>query len=226
MTSKLKAETRKVTGRKVKALRNEGKLPANVYGKGYKSLAVTLDTKDFSKAYSEVGETGILNLTVDKKELPVLIHNVQVDPLDDTPIHADLLKVDLKQKISATVPVELVGESPAEKGGLGTVVLQLNEIGVEALPTDLPKQFEIDIAGLDEVDKAVYVRDLVYDKKKVEVKQDADQIVVKVEPPQKEEEITPPPTVGEGAEAEVTPEEGEGEKAEETSQAPQEKSES
>jgi len=197
-TKTLKAEARKVAGRKVKNLRKEGILPGNVYGKKIKSESVQVNLKDFSKVYEEVGETGLVSLEIGKEKKPVLIHNLQVQPVTDQPVHVDFLQVDLKEKVTAEVPVELIGESPAEKQGLGTVVLMLNEIEVEALPADLPEKFEIDKSTLTEVDQLVKVGDLKIDKTKVEVKTDAEEIVVKVEPPQKEEVVAPPaPAEGE-----------------------------
>ncbi len=193
----LKAEVRKVSGRKVKNLRKEGILPANVSGKKIKSEAVQVSLKDFEKVYKEVGETGLLMLQVGSGERPVLIHNLQLNPVTGSLIHVDFLQVDLKEKVSAEVPVELTGESPAEKQAIGTVVQQLNEIEVEALPTDLPEKFQVSVEGLMEVDQAIFVKDLKVDKTKVELKADPDAIIAKVEPPQKEEVVIPSP-VAEG----------------------------
>jgi large subunit ribosomal protein L25 len=210
----LKAEKRKVLGRKVKSLRREGILPANIYGAGIKSEAVQLEKGVFQKVFAAAGETGLVEVNLGKATRPVLIANVQTDPVTDEPVHVDLLQVDLKKKVTAQVPLEFVGESPAEKSGLGTVVTQLTEIEVEALPTDLPEKFEVDLSNLTEVDQAVYVKDLAYEKDKVKLEADDQQIVAKVEPPQKEEEVTPPPAE-EVTEEEEAPAEGEvAEKAE------------
>ncbi|KKQ97966.1 MAG: 50S ribosomal protein L25 [Candidatus Woesebacteria bacterium GW2011_GWB1_39_12] len=198
----LKAEKRKVLGRKVKKLRRDGILPGNLYGKKVKSEALQIDTNDFLKTYKEAGETGLLELVINGDKRNVLIHNVQLDPVNDTPLHADFMQVDLKQKVTAEIPIELVNESPAEKQGLGTVVQYINEIEVAALPTDLLDKFEIDISKLTEVDQSVFVRDLMFDPKKVEIKEeDLEKIIVKVEPPRKEEVVAPPP------EAEISGEE-------------------
>lgn len=211
----LKAELRNIEGRKVKNLRKVGILPGNVSGKRIKSEAVQVSLKDFEKVYKEVGETGLLMLTIGKEQKPVLIHNLQVDPVKGFPVHVDFLQVDLKEKVTAQVPVELTGESPAEKQGVGTVVQQLQEIEVEALPTDLPEKFEVNVEGLEQVDQSIYVKDLKVDRTKVEVKADPEALVAKVEPPQKEEVIPPPapaegetPAEGEAAPGGETPAEG------------------
>ncbi|MFI5241072.1 MAG: 50S ribosomal protein L25 [Microgenomates group bacterium] len=205
----LKAEARKVTGRKVKNLRNEGILPANVSGKKVKSLSVQVNAKEFELIYKEVGETGLVDLKVGDDSKPVLIHNLQKNPVSDEIVHVDFLQVDLKEKVEAEVPVELVGTSPAEKQALGTVVQHLNEIKVEALPMDLPEKFEVNIEELTEVDQAIYVKDIKVDKSKVEVKTNEEEIVVKVEPPQKEEVIeAPAPVEGEAPAEGAAPAEG------------------
>jgi len=184
----LKAKIRKDIGRKVKLLRKEGILPANIYGKKIKSESIQIDLKEFLNIYKVVGDTKLFYIN----ERPVLVANIQKDPVSDSLLHIDFHQVDLKEKVEAKVPVELIGESPAEKQSIGTVVQYLNEIEVEALPTDLPEKFEIDISTLSEVDQMVHVKDLPFDKSKIEVKTDLEEILVKVEPPQKEEIIAPP----------------------------------
>lgn len=205
----LKAEKRKIEGRKVKSLRKSGLLPGNVYGKKVKSLSVQVNFKEFEKIYKEIGETGLLMLNVGSDEKPVLIHNLQLDPVSDTPIHVDFLQVDLKEKVEADIPVELSGESPAEKQSIGTVVQYINELKVEALPTDLPEKFDVDTTSLSEVDQSILVKDIKYDKNKIEIKSDLEAIVAKVEPPQKEEVVEPPTAVveREGTEGEAPAEE-------------------
>ena len=207
----LNAESRVIKGRKVKKLRKEGIVPANIFGKKVKSKAISIKLDDFKKVYQEVGETGLINLEIkdkgQKEDRAVLISNVQMDPVSDIPVHVDFHQVDLKEKVTADVPVELTGVSPAEKQSIGTVVLYIDEIEVEALPGDLPEKFVIDISKLEAVDQAIYVKDLDIDKSKVEIKMDLEEIITKVEPPQKEEVIEP------------VIEEVEGETKEETSSA-------
>jgi large subunit ribosomal protein L25 len=209
----LKAKSRKEVGRKVKLLRKGGILPANIYGKKIKSESIQIGVSDFRDVYKKAGETGLIYLELEggkekKEERPVLVANIQKDPVSDMLLHIDFHQVDLKEKVEAKVPVELVGESPAEKQSIGTVVQYLKEIEVEALPTDLPEKFQIDISALTEVDQMVHVKDLPYDKSKIEVKTDIEEILIKVEPPQKEEVIAPPVTEV-SAEGEVPAAEGE-----------------
>ncbi len=205
----LTAQPREKVGRRVKSLRRDGFIPCNVYGKSIDSFAVQVKKTGFLPVYKEAGETGVINLTVADKNQPVLVHDIQIHAVSGEILHVDFLAVNLKEKVVAQIPVELEGDSPAEKGGIGTVVLQMDEIEVEALPTDLPEKFVVDISTFTDVDQAIFVSDLQYDKAKVEVKEDPESIIAKVEGLQKEEVVTAPvaeETTTEGKEA-VTKEE-------------------
>lgn len=217
MDLKIKAAKRKELGRKVKKLRNSGLLPGNIYGKKVKSESVTVNLKEFKSILKEAGETNIVSVVIEGKNRPTLIHNVQVDPVTDIPLHVDFLQVDLKQKVTAQIPIELMGDSPAEKQGIGTIVQYSDEVEVEALPTQLPESFEIDVSKLENVDDQIQVKDISIDKKKVEMKEDSEKVVVKVEPLRKEEEVAPPveEEVGEETEEEGKEEEGKTEEKEE-----------
>jgi large subunit ribosomal protein L25 len=187
--SKLEVQKRKVLGQKVKKLRLEGFLPANIYGKKIKSTAVQVNLKDFEKVYREAGETGVVELRVkgEKKTRPVLIHNLQVHPVTNGPLHADFHQISLKEKTTVEVPIELIGEAPAEKEGIGILVTLFSSLEVEALPTDLPEKLEVDITKLEKVDDVVRVKDIKVDKKKVKILANENEIVAKIEPPAKEE---------------------------------------
>lgn len=204
----LSAEKRKILGRKVKKLRQTGLLPASLYGKKIKSLALQVNTKDFLAVYKQAGETNLVELTVDKGNQPhaILISNVQYHPVASTPLHVDFRQVDLKEKVQVAIPIEIIGEAPAVAKG-GVLVHILNEINVEALPTDLPDKFVVDVSKLEEIGQTLSVKDIKADRNKVKLLvEDEEQLVVKVEEPAKEEvEVKPveaAPAEGEAAAAE------------------------
>ncbi len=221
---KLKAQKRKVTGRKVKQLRQAGLVPANVYGKNIHSQALTLKKEELAKVFEQAGETGIVKLTLEgeKEERPILIQNLQRHPLTQEPLHVDLRQIILTEKITAMIPVELSGEAPAVAQKLGILIQTVNELEVEALPTDLPEHFVVDVSKLEQVGDEVTVKDLVYDKNKVEIlTEDTELTLAKIEPLAEEEKVEAPPTEevpaeeAVPAEGEVTPTEGEEAKPEE-----------
>lgn len=177
-TYKLTAEPRNITGKKVKKLRREGILPANVYGKGIKSQSLQLPLKEFEKVFAEAGETGVVELTYGKSTVPVLIHNLHTD-YRNTPLHADFFQVNLKEKVTAMIHVELVGEAKAETEKVGLVEKIISEVEVEALPTDLPEKIEVNIEILAAVDDQVIASELKIPTG-VTLLSDPNQVIVKV----------------------------------------------
>ena len=156
----LKVEKRTISGKKVKKLRREGILPANVYGKDMKSSSVQLPLKDFLKVFQIVHETGLVDLTFDSQTIPVLIHNVQINHQAQVPVHADFFKVNLKEKITARIPVVALGEPKAVADKIGLLEQPVSEIEVEALPTDLPENIEVNVANLAQIDEQIMVSDI------------------------------------------------------------------
>ena len=207
----------------MKTLRQEGLVPANIYGKDVKSTAIQLSAAEFEKVFTEAGETSVIEVSLGKEKRPVLVHGIQKDPTTENILHIDFHQINLKEKVKAGVPVELVGEAPAEKRGEGTLVQYIDEIEVESLPGDLPEKFEVDVTGLEDVDSAIYVKDLAYDKSRIAVEVEDEEVVAKVEPLRKEEEVAPPTAEeevveGEGTKEEQAEESAEGEKKEEPSE--------
>ncbi len=212
---KLEVEKRKVTGRQVKILRRDGLLPANIYGKKTKSLAVQADLKSFLPVLKQAGETTLVELKVagEDKARPVLIHNVQYHPLNEQPLHADFYEVNLKEKVTTRVEIELVGESLAVKEKIGILIQPLTEIEVEALPTDLPEKLQLEISSLKQIGDALTVGDIKAPER-VTLLTEQKETLVKIDPPAKEEEVVvaAPAEGEEGEEAEG--EEGEEKKEE------------
>ena len=176
----LKADQRKIFGRKVKKLRAEGQIPAHVFGHGIKTVHISVPVGNFRKLYDEAGETTIVNLQVgDGEKRPVLIRGVQTNPVTDNILHVDFYQVKLTEKVKVAVPVEIIGESKAVEQKLGILLQPLSEIEVEALPADLPESVKVDISKLEKLDDGVLVKDLAVGKG-VTVLADPEETVVKI----------------------------------------------
>ena len=188
---KLAAQKRELAGHKVKKLRREGILPANLFGKKIKSQSLQVNLKEFLKVFEKTGETGLIDLVIDDKETrPVLVGNVQIEPVGDQPLHVNFHQVNLEEKVTVAVPIHLVGEAPAVVGDEGVLVQPLAEVEVEALPTDLPDHLEADISSLDKVEAALRVADLKVPKGAV-IQADKEEVVAIINPKAKEEEVAP-----------------------------------
>lgn len=185
----LHAEERKVLGKKVKNLRKDGQLPAHVFGKGLETEIVSVDEKTFMKTFAQAGETGLIDLKIGTEKVrPVMVRGVQYDPVSGQPLHIDFYQVNLAEKVKVPVPLVLVGEEPESVHMGETIVLQtLNEVEVEALPADLIEKIEVDITSLKNVDDAVTVGQLSYDRIKLTVSAGEEDIVVKLAPAVTEE---------------------------------------
>jgi len=159
---KLEAQTRTVLGKKVKNLRAQGISPATVYGKSVEPVSIQANTKELLSLFEDVGESGLVDLAIDGKVVPILFKNPQYHPVLGHLVHIDCHQVNLKEKITATVPIEFIGESMAVK--LGNVLVGvLSEIEVEALPADLPEKIEVDLTALETVESMITVADLKVD---------------------------------------------------------------
>ena len=206
----LKVEKRAVVGKKVRKLRKEGILPANIYGKEFKSTSVQVPIKDFEKVFNIAHETGLVDIAIDSQTIPVLIHNVQIDPRSQAPVHADFFKVNLKEKITAKVPVVAVGESKAVLDKVGLLEQPLSEIEVEALPTDLPEKIEVNVENLAQVNDQIIVSD-VKAPEGVTILTETSQLVFKIGElvtKAMEEQIAAAEAEAAAATAEAKPEEG------------------
>lgn len=185
----LKAQERTVLGKKVKNLRSDGVVPGHVYGSGVEGENVMMKLKDLMPVIDQAGETGLIDLKIgDEKVRPVLIRGLDKHAVSGDILNVDFFQVNLKEKVTVPVPIVLVGEE-TELVHIGeAVVLQtLNEVEVEALPTDLIEHIEVNIEVLKQIDDAITVDQLNYDRSKLTVLAESDEVVVKLAPAVTEE---------------------------------------
>lgn len=154
----LKANSREVTGKKVKQLRADGKIPASVYGPKTEPVSVTIDPAKFKKLFDEVGYSALFELNIDEaKPFKALVKEVQVDPLKDIVLHVSIYQVDMTKSINADIPVVIDGKSPAVKNNIGLLVTPVNTITVQCLPENLPSEFVINVDALVQVGDSITV---------------------------------------------------------------------
>jgi large subunit ribosomal protein L25 len=205
----LKVQSRTILGKKVKTLREEDLIPAELYGHGVKNLHFTLSAKEFQKVFKEAGESTIINLiTEDNKTLPVMIHDLEIDPLSKKILNVDFYQIKMSEKIRVPVSIEFSGEAPAVKTLGGILVKTLQEIEVEALPSDLPNRIEVDLSGLDEIGKTISVKDLKISEK-VKIFVNPDTIIATVVEAKAEEVVAEAAPAEEVAPETQAPAEGE-----------------
>ncbi|MEX2008280.1 MAG: 50S ribosomal protein L25 [Candidatus Spechtbacterales bacterium] len=182
---------------KAKALLNQEKIPGVLYGPTVTATPVTVDRKTFEKLYEEAGESTLVSLKFrgeeeegGKDENVVLIRSTDVHPVTRAFRHVDFYQLPLDKPIEISVPIETENEAPAvhEQGGI--LVQNIHEVDIRALPKDLIHEITVDLSGLANIEDAIEVKDLVVPAG-VEIMQEEDAVVFRVEKPREEEEEEP-----------------------------------
>ena len=159
----LKADIRESLGSgSAKALRKKGFIIGEVYGLGKSNVHVAVQAKEFAKAYKASGETSVITLHAGSEQVPVVMHDLARD-YTGAMFHIDFRRVDMNETITASVPVEFIGESQAVKNG-GVLVKAMAELEVEALPAHMPRSIVFDLSSLKETGESLHVSDAVLDK--------------------------------------------------------------
>jgi large subunit ribosomal protein L25 len=184
----LKAIRRDDTGKgSARRARAAGRVPAIVYGLGMDPVAISVDRREFVTAlHTDAGMNVLLNIEVDGQSTTALTRELQQDPVRGSLLHADFVKIDLKQEVEVEVPVHLVGESPGAKEG-GVLEHPLFTIHVRCLPTNVPESIDADISGL-EIGDALRVSELAAGAD-FQILNDPDTVVASVAAPITEEQL-------------------------------------
>lgn len=194
----LKATKRDVIGKKVGALRRQGKLPAVLYGHHIETTAIMLDAHEGSQTLSHLTSSSLVTIDLDGKEYLALVREKQRDFIKNRLVHLDFQVVSLTEKMRAKVGIELAGTAPAVKDFNAVIHTGLTEMEIECMPEDLPERIVVDISGLTELGDSVRVRDVVLSDK-VKILDDLEEIVAVATAPKKEEIIEEAPVEEEAA---------------------------
>lgn len=186
----LHIQNREITGSKTKKLRKKGIIPGVIYSKA-SSIGnevvrnVQFDGREFNRIFKESGQTSLIELLDGNEQTSVLVYDIDIHPVNSEVLHVSFYSPNLKEKVSASVPLLFINEEENQliKSGVAVLSPLMNEIEVEALPRELPDQFEIDIKLLEDLDSTYTVEDLnkvISDN--VEVLSDSDTAIVKLAP--------------------------------------------
>lgn len=180
----IQAVPRAVLGKKVRQLRRQGRLPANVYGRGIESRAIDIDAREFSRTIKSAGLRAMIELKVEGENAPRYVILRGMDRAGGTGdlIHVDFLQVDPNVPIQANVPLRLVGEAPAVRDLAGTLLPGLDVVTVRCLPLAIPDSIPVDLSGLKSFDVSLTVGDIA-PVDGVEILTDPTIVVATVNPP-------------------------------------------
>ena len=196
----LNLSEREITGKRVKALRRDGLVPAVVHNHGGESILAAGVYQDIEKAYHRAGKHAPVELTVGKEKHLAMIKDVDLEPTKRRVRHVVFQAINRHEKAEAEIPLHLVGEIPAERASL-LVLKTLEHVEVEALPSDLPEAIEVDASVLAAVGDKITVADLKVPAG-VTILTEPEQVIAMVEEPKVHEIETPPEAeIPEGEEA-------------------------
>lgn len=181
----LNAQTRN-SEEKLNEIRASKMIPAVVYGKNKESISIKVDNSDFIKTFRISGESHIISLNVDGKEMDVLVHDFQKAPVTGDFIHVDFYAVTKGEKVTTKISLSFVNDSQAAKDG-ALIEEHLKEIEVRTLPKDLVDSFEVDLSKLEKAGDLIRVSDLNISSK-YEVLTAHDNVVVSAVEPKKSTE--------------------------------------
>jgi large subunit ribosomal protein L25 len=141
--------------RATRRLRRSGLVPGIVYGGNADPLPFQVDARELRNALAHGG--AVIQLTLDGAQTPVVLKDHHRHPVTGNMLHVDMLRVDLTQRIHATVIVELINaeDAPGIKSG-GVLEQVTREINIEALPNEIPDVIQLDVSGV-EVGDTVYL---------------------------------------------------------------------
>lgn len=179
-------------------LRAQGVLPAVIYGPKEEATAITINQKEFERLFKQAGETTIIKLKGIGEEKDSLVHDIQRHPVTDTVLHADFYVLEKGKKVTLNIPLEFVGEAPAEKQG-HILTKVLHEVEIEVAPAELPQHLEVDLSRLENVGDHVLASDIKLPKS-AELKISPEEIVVSVTAFVEEKIEAPAPAEGAPAE--------------------------
>lgn len=156
-TLSLKAQIRKQTGSKAAAkLRKKGQVPAVVYGHKQEAVAVSLDGHNFTEGIHHGNR--LMDIQIGSKKEKTIVKDLQYDHLGKNIIHVDLMRVNITEKITVSVPVQLKGKAKGTEEG-GVVEEHFNSIDVECLVTNIPEIIVISVKDLG-VGDAIHAGDI------------------------------------------------------------------
>jgi large subunit ribosomal protein L25 len=183
MSAVLKANERK--GSNLRSLRQQGNIPAVVYGRNSESKSIYINSIEFLKTIRENGRNGVISLDVEGNKQNVMLTDYQQDYIKNEILHADFLAVDKSSKVNASVRINLVGDAAGVKDG-GVMQQPIHEVSITATPGSIPQSLDVDVSQL-QVGENLTLADLKAGD--YELNDDENTVIVSILPPKQEEEI-------------------------------------
>ncbi|PLR83227.1 MULTISPECIES: 50S ribosomal protein L25/general stress protein Ctc [Bacillus] len=169
----------------LRELREQGNIPAVVYGTKVDNKSVYISSADLIKTIREIGRNGIISLDINGSKHEVILSDYQHDPLRNEIIHADFRAVDMSSEIHAEVRLVLVGDAAGVKDG-GVMQQPVHAVTITAKPNQIPPAIEVDVTNL-QIGENLTIGDITSDRN-YQINHDPEEVIVSILPPKQEEE--------------------------------------
>ena len=160
----INAEKRTLKGKKVGALRRQGKLPGVIYGRHLEAFPIQMEAHETGLILQRLTSSSLVTIDVEGEKYTTIVRDRQKDVIFGNLLHVDFLAVSLTEKLRTMVSIELVGEAPISKSGDVVIVQSLNELEIECLPQDLLEKVSVDISVLKDMSDVITVELLTLGK--------------------------------------------------------------
>ncbi len=188
MSAVLQAKERKELRRgTLREIRDNGNIPAVIYGSRVTSKPVYVSSADLTKTLRTVGRNGIISLDVEGSKQDVILTDYQEDLIKKEIIHVDFLAVDKSSKINVNVRLVLSGTAAGVNDG-GVLQQPLHELSITAAPDNIPQQIEVDVTNL-QVGETLLIADIPYQGSEFAINHDEGEVIASILPRKAEEEI-------------------------------------
>jgi large subunit ribosomal protein L25 len=171
----------------LRKIRQEGNIPAVIYGSKVESKPVFVNGLDLIKTIKTVGRNGVFSLDIDGNKQDVILSEYQEDHVKKEIVHADFLAVDKSSKLTVEVRIVLTGEAAGVKDG-GVLQQPFHELSITATPDNIPQAIEVDVTNL-QVGETVTVADILY-QGEFEINHEPELTIASILPPKVEKEIS------------------------------------
>jgi large subunit ribosomal protein L25 len=180
-------ERSKATRAIMNSLRENGNIPAILYGKNVSNTPISVEKLDFKKQMNEIGKNGIFIIDVDGKRQQAIVRNYEVDPITREIIHIDFLAVNSLSVITADVRIVLVNNAEGVKDG-GVLQQSMFDLSVTTNVNRIPDAIEVDVTHL-QVGETITVGK-IRQQYPFEINHEDDEVIASILPPRQEEEIS------------------------------------
>lgn len=189
MSISLEVEKRALRPRSAKnKLREQGLVPAVVYGHKVENTAVTVNAKALDKILRESGKNTVVSLNIDGQKINVLIGEAQFETFTKSWEHVDFIAVDMSEIVEVEAEVTLTNEDKSKGVKAGGVLVQmLYTVKVKATPDNLPERVEVDITDLDK-NQSITIGDLGK-QTGFTIEADPEEIIATIDEPKTQEQL-------------------------------------